>query len=47
MRETKTVWHKFPEETPPEAIPILVTWKGENGSLEVTSGAIKRGLRDR
>lgn len=41
MSETKTVWHKFPEETPPEAIPILVTWKGENDSLEVTSGVWK------
>ena len=34
-------WHKFPEETPPEGVPILVTWKGENDSFEVTSGVWK------
>ena len=31
-------WHKFPEETPPEGVQILVTWKGENNSFEVTLG---------
>lgn len=34
----KKAWHKFPEETPPEGVQILVTWKGENNSFEVTLG---------
>lgn len=38
MSEAKIVWHKFPEETPPEGVRILVTWKGENNSFEVTLG---------
>lgn len=38
MRKTEAVWHKFPEETPPEGVQILVTWKGENNSFEVTLG---------
>lgn len=37
----KKLWHKFPEETPPEGVPILVTWKGESDSFEVTSGVWK------
>lgn len=38
MRKTEAVWHKLPEETPPEGVQILVTWKGENNSFEVTLG---------
>ena len=37
----KKSWHKFPEETPPEGVRILVTWKGEDNSFEVTPGVWK------
>lgn len=35
MSETKTVWHKFPEEKPPELIELLVTHKTEKGELRI------------
>ena len=39
--EARIVWHKFPEETPPEGVRLLVTWEGESNTFAVTGGIWK------
>lgn len=38
MSETKTVWHKWPDEKPPENQFLLLTHLGENGCTFVDDG---------